>query len=317
MAYIELHQSVWTHKKTFVFAAELGVKKSYAVAHLSHLWAWAMDNAPDGDLSDMSDAVIAFGSDWDGDAKHFVKSLIEAGYLTLNKTLHNWEHYGGKLNYRKKYNADRASKTREAAKTSTDKDSTAYVRSTVQGQRREEKRREEENIREYPPSPLREEPVADPAPKVNELFEHFKSKFGKPDMRLSQQQRQKLNTYVKRPKSRSVTELKRCLDNAAADSFYRTLAHKGIEFFIGNETKVEQFLALVPRQQKPAYGSQPQPKPPEPGEKIFTDPDTGKLATEGWLKAKKRRQAESPAATGPRVSSGMAPIGSVLAGVKR
>lgn len=166
----------------------------------------------------------------------------------------------------------------------------------------------------YNKTPL---PPSDQSPVVNELFEHFKRKFGKPDMRLSQQQRQKLNVYLKRPKSRSVDELKKCLDNAAADNFYQTLAHKGIEFFIGNEGKVEQFLALVPRQQKPAYGSQPPQKPPEPGAKIFQDPDTGQLMTEDVFKARQKGQARPPVATNPRGSSGMAPIGSVLAGVKR
>lgn len=108
MAWIELHQAVWTHRKTFAFAEALGLDADTAVAKLARLWSWALDNAPDGDCSSLSDAVIAYGANWVGEPAQFVQALSESGYLDADRKLHDWEEYGGKLNYRKLANRNRA-----------------------------------------------------------------------------------------------------------------------------------------------------------------------------------------------------------------
>lgn len=107
MAWIELHQAVWTHRKTFELAARLDLDETYAAAHVIRLWTWALDNAPEGDLSSLSDRAIAFGAGWRGDAVALVEALIGAGWLDSDRQIHDWEEYAGRLAERRRANAER------------------------------------------------------------------------------------------------------------------------------------------------------------------------------------------------------------------
>ena len=51
MAWIELHQNLPAHRKVKKLKRLLKIKTPQAVGHLAMLWLWAVDNAPDGDLS--------------------------------------------------------------------------------------------------------------------------------------------------------------------------------------------------------------------------------------------------------------------------
>ena len=51
MAWIELHQSLPTHRKLGKLKRLLKIKTPQAVGHLAMLWLWCIDNAPDGNLS--------------------------------------------------------------------------------------------------------------------------------------------------------------------------------------------------------------------------------------------------------------------------
>jgi len=100
VAWIELHQSVWTHRKTMILAAELDIPEVYAAAHMAHLWCWALDNAPTGDLTGLPAKVIAKGAAWPGDPSAFVEAAVAAGYIDRDGDslrLHNWEEYAGRL----------------------------------------------------------------------------------------------------------------------------------------------------------------------------------------------------------------------------
>ena len=110
MAWIELHQGVWTHPKTFELAGELDIKEIYAAAHLIHLWTWAVDNADDGDLSRFPALVIAKASGWEDDPDLFVGALIKCRWLDQNGDrlkIHNWYDYAGKLIETRKADAER------------------------------------------------------------------------------------------------------------------------------------------------------------------------------------------------------------------
>ncbi|MEB3103056.1 hypothetical protein [Ferviditalea candida] len=110
MAWIELHQSLWTHKKTIMIAAILDIDELYAAAHMSKLWTWALDNAPDGNLTGLPDRVIAFGAGWKDDASVFVQAAIEAGWIDRegdSTTLHDWYDYAGRLLEKKEANKER------------------------------------------------------------------------------------------------------------------------------------------------------------------------------------------------------------------
>jgi hypothetical protein len=109
MAWIELHQAVWTHRKTFAMADLLDIRETYAAAHVMRLWTWALDNAPDGCLPN-SPRIIARSADWDGSPDQFIEALVDAGWVDRvddSYHLHDWADYAGRLIDRRVANTER------------------------------------------------------------------------------------------------------------------------------------------------------------------------------------------------------------------
>lgn len=79
MAWIESHQALDTSPKLKRAARRLGVSRPAMSGHLHFLWHWALDNAFDGDLSDLDDEDIAEAAEWDGDPDEFVETLADCG----------------------------------------------------------------------------------------------------------------------------------------------------------------------------------------------------------------------------------------------
>jgi len=120
VAWIELHQSLWTHRKTLIMAVALNLDETYAAAHMARLWTWALDNAPQGDLTGLPNEVIARGAGWKGDPDEFVAAAIKAGFLEKIDgalQLHDWEDYAGRLIERRAAERERSRQRREAART--------------------------------------------------------------------------------------------------------------------------------------------------------------------------------------------------------
>jgi len=118
MAWIELHQSVWTHRKTLMLGHALGLPPAYAAAHMMQLWCWALDNAPDGDLSGLPPAVVAAGAGWAGDPDLFVEAAATVGYLDRDGDslrIHDWHDYAGKLIERREQQRERMRQARSRA----------------------------------------------------------------------------------------------------------------------------------------------------------------------------------------------------------
>lgn len=116
MAWIELHQAVWTHRKTWAMADELGVPPAQVVMHLAALWCWAVDSAPAGDLGGVRPGSIARAAQWDGDAQTFITAAVAAGYLDADEDglrLHDWMDYAGRLIEQRVTDRDRQRAARE------------------------------------------------------------------------------------------------------------------------------------------------------------------------------------------------------------
>lgn len=114
--WIELHQSVWTHRKTLLLADALDLDPTYAAAHMARLWTWALDNAQDGDLSGLPPRVIAAGAGWTGDPERFVAAVVAAGFLDQvgdSLLLHDWHDYAGRLMEQRRLNAERNKRKRQ------------------------------------------------------------------------------------------------------------------------------------------------------------------------------------------------------------
>ena len=116
MAWIKIEQSLLTHRKTMAVADELEITEIEVVGHLVSLWAWALDSAPDGDLS-VPNRTIAVAARWPGAAAHFVDALIFAGFIDDDyqgkRALHNWNLYTGRLMERRALNRERQRRYRK------------------------------------------------------------------------------------------------------------------------------------------------------------------------------------------------------------
>jgi hypothetical protein len=106
MAWLPSHQDLRTHPKTRKAARRLDVTLPTMIGHLHLLWYWALDLAPDGDLSKFDDEDIADGADWTGDPEQFVDALAGCGsggapgFIDPDRRLHDWAEYGGKYGKR-------------------------------------------------------------------------------------------------------------------------------------------------------------------------------------------------------------------------
>ncbi|MBR1456856.1 MAG: hypothetical protein IJ594_06820, partial [Oscillospiraceae bacterium] len=117
MAWIELHQTVRDHQKTLRLRERLRLRPSQAVGHLCFLWLWALDNAPEGDLSGLPSVVLARAADFPlRRADAFVDALVEVGFLERDGArlrIHDWEEYAGRYRELREKNRARQKRYRE------------------------------------------------------------------------------------------------------------------------------------------------------------------------------------------------------------
>lgn len=123
MAWIELHQAVWTHRKTLRLAAELDIDETYAAAHVIRLWTWGLDNAQDGDLTGLPEKMIAFGAGWHKAPSKLVAALVTAGWLDqtpMSLRIHDWDVYVGRLIEYRRHDAERKRNGRRTSSGASD-----------------------------------------------------------------------------------------------------------------------------------------------------------------------------------------------------
>jgi hypothetical protein len=119
MAWIEVHQSVASHKKTLALADYLDIPEYAAVGLMTCFWLWAVDSVEEGRFS-IPPRQIARAIRWEGEAAKLVDAMIDAGFLERDGeylVIVNWYEYIGKLIDQRKSNADRQKRFREQKKT--------------------------------------------------------------------------------------------------------------------------------------------------------------------------------------------------------
>ena len=105
MAWIELHQSLTTHKKTRRLARKLGLGVPegipQTIGHLCLFWLWCVDGTEDGSLEGLDAQDIADATGWTGEAETFLDAMIEAEFIEKKEDgrleIHDWNDYIGKL----------------------------------------------------------------------------------------------------------------------------------------------------------------------------------------------------------------------------
>jgi hypothetical protein len=109
VAWIEAHQELANHPKTKKLAYKLSLNKPSTIGSLILLWWWAIDYAPDGDLSKFDSAIIADVMCYRGkNPDKLISALIESGFINENMTIHDWDQYGGKLILAREESRERA-----------------------------------------------------------------------------------------------------------------------------------------------------------------------------------------------------------------
>lgn len=116
MAWIELHQTLPTNKKTLRLKALLKIPTPHAVGLMCMLWLWAVDNARDGDLSPFSPDELAEVCAWNPRrAEELQNAMVDSGFLDRDGDrllIHDWDDYVGRLLEMKKKNIERTRKNR-------------------------------------------------------------------------------------------------------------------------------------------------------------------------------------------------------------
>ncbi len=110
MAWIESHQDLGTHRKTMRLCTLMNIDDLRAVGLLHFLWWWALDNAPDGNLTGLTNKEIAQACHWKGKPDLLVNSLCQSGWIDKENesvTLHDWHDYAGKLVSKREQNKQR------------------------------------------------------------------------------------------------------------------------------------------------------------------------------------------------------------------
>ena len=108
MPYLEFDLNLPNHPKTAYAARLAGICVPQLIGHLTCLWAWAIDYAPDGDLSSYPPEVVESALQWTGEPGKLIAALVncrfgpkfgfleetdaDAGYL-----IHDWWQHAGKL----------------------------------------------------------------------------------------------------------------------------------------------------------------------------------------------------------------------------
>lgn len=113
MAWVESHQTLANHPKTRRLCRALGISRVQAIGHLHMLWWWALDYAPDGDLTGFPAQDVADGCEWEGDPHALASALESSGFMDEDNRLHDWEQYGGKFIKRREQARERQQRYRD------------------------------------------------------------------------------------------------------------------------------------------------------------------------------------------------------------
>ncbi|HEU5346540.1 MAG TPA: hypothetical protein VFU60_19475 [Ktedonobacterales bacterium] len=106
MAFIQVEQSVVTHRKTLRLARLLNLDRYAVVGRLVALWSWCLDNALDGRLGhDIDPDILADVMAWStemGKPGELVDALIAVGWLDVDPAdgclhIHDWHDHMGRF----------------------------------------------------------------------------------------------------------------------------------------------------------------------------------------------------------------------------
>ena len=106
MAFIQVEQSLVTHRKTLRLARLLHIDRYAVVGRLVALWSWCLDNAPDGCLGEgVGSVILADVVGRDGNPDELAEALISVGFLDVavgaddtrpHLHIHDWQDWASR-----------------------------------------------------------------------------------------------------------------------------------------------------------------------------------------------------------------------------
>lgn len=90
--YVRLQTNYWSNRKTIRLQALIGESAFWVPPRL---WCYAADNQPDGNFSKYSAQELALLIGYSSNAQAMLEALQQAGFLTENMVLHDWEEHNG------------------------------------------------------------------------------------------------------------------------------------------------------------------------------------------------------------------------------
>jgi hypothetical protein len=107
-SWIQLHSSIFLHKKTLGLATELHILPNTAVGLIARLQLWALEFAANGSLAGIPNYEIAQAAGWQGKPDPFVKALIHNEWIDKNNmSIHDFWDYHGRLLAKRAANRNR------------------------------------------------------------------------------------------------------------------------------------------------------------------------------------------------------------------
>ncbi len=124
MAWIELHQALPQHRKLLALRDALRLRTPAALGHMCLLWLWALDNAPDGDLSALPPRQLAEICQFNARrAGELAAALRTSGFVDADRRLHDWGDYTGRLIDQRAANRERQRRRRARLRAAAMKES--------------------------------------------------------------------------------------------------------------------------------------------------------------------------------------------------
>lgn len=198
VAWIPSHQTLRDHRKVKRAARLLNISIPTLIGHLHLLWWWALDQAPDGDVTICDALDLAEAALFDGDPDLLIQSLVDCGgkdgFGFLERTeegrlvIHDWADFGGRYLVKKEQTRERVTRYRarcNALVTQEKRVSNANV--THLEEIREDKNREEKRVKVVSATPARQKfsvpekaevaaffvEIGSNKPTAREFFDHY------------------------------------------------------------------------------------------------------------------------------------------------
>lgn len=111
--WVPVEQSIANHPKAKRLSRALGIRIPEAVGLVILPQHFAIDYAPDGDLSQYEAADLADRVHWEGDAQQLLDTMKAVGFIEQDGRIHNWERYGGKYIEEREQGRERKARSRQ------------------------------------------------------------------------------------------------------------------------------------------------------------------------------------------------------------